>query len=82
MGAYEEDTLGAALAGQLTVFSLIGHLKAKGILSKAETIAIYEHTLTALESYPRDDPAVRVARKLLDQMAQIAAKAPKGVQER
>jgi hypothetical protein len=82
MGTYEEETLGAALAGELAVFSLIGHLKAKGILSKAETIAIYEETLTALELYPHDDPAVRVARKILDQMAQIAAKAPKGAQER
>lgn len=82
MSTREDETLGIALAGELTVFALIGHLKAKGFLSKEETITIYEQTLTALESYPRDDPAVREARKILDQMAQIASSAPKGAPTR
>lgn len=73
----EQETLGIALAAELTVFSLIGHMKAKGLLSREETITIYEQTLTALESYPHYDLAVQEARKILDRMAQIASLAPK-----
>lgn len=72
----EQETLGIALAGELTVFALIGHLKAKGLLSKEDTVAIYEQTLSAIEKYPVNDPAVGMARQILDQMASIAAKAP------
>jgi hypothetical protein len=81
MSTSENETRGIALAAELIVFDLIGHLKAKGILSKEDTITIYERTLVALEAYPHDDLAIREARKILDQMAQIAAKAPKDVQE-
>jgi hypothetical protein len=77
MSTPEDETRGIALAGELIVFALIGHLKSKGILSKEETIAIYEQTLTTLESYSNLDPSVQEARKILDQMAQIATKAPK-----
>lgn len=79
MPTYEEETLGIALAGELTVFTLIGHLKAKGILSKEETVEIYERTLVALESYPKYEASLAVARETLDQMATVAQRAPKGV---
>jgi hypothetical protein len=77
MGSRDDEVFGIALAGELTVFALIGHMKAKGLLSKEETVAIYEETLLALELYPHHDSSVEVARKILDQMAQIAAKSPK-----
>ena len=69
---------GIAMAGELVIFRLIGVLFAKGILSKEETAAIYEDTLTTLEEYPKNDPLVAVARRIIDQMGQIAAKGPKG----
>jgi hypothetical protein len=72
----EHETQGVALAGELIVFALIGYMKKKGLLSKEDTVAIYEETLTALEAYPHHDLAVQEARKILDQMAHIAAKAP------
>jgi hypothetical protein len=79
MATFQEETLGIAMAGELTVFTLIGHLKAKGILSKDETVEIYERTLVALESYPKHEAALAVARQTLDQMATIAQRAPQGV---
>jgi len=69
---------GIAIAGELIAFELIGILKAKGILSKEETVAIYENVLQALERYPKNDPMIGEARKIIDQMAQIAATSPKG----
>lgn len=76
MDQYHTETLGIALAGELTTFSLIGHLLNKGVLSKQEAVAIYEQTLMALEAYPQFDEAIQVARRILDQMAAIASKAP------
>jgi len=78
----EHETRGIALAGELIVFNLIGHLKAKGVLSYNDTVAIYEQTLMALEAYPRDDLSIREARKIVDYMAQFASKAPKDIQGR
>ena len=69
---------GTAMAGELIAFNLIGVLKAKGILSTEETVAFYENVLQAMERYPKNDPMVGEARKIIDQMAQIAATAPKG----
>ena len=82
MANEENETRGIALAGELLAFTLIGFLKSKGILSYNETVTIYEQTLMALEAYPHDDLSVREARKIVDQMAQIASKAPKDVPRR
>jgi hypothetical protein len=68
---------GIAIAGELVAFELVGILKAKGLLSKDETVAIYENVLQGLESYPQNDPIIGEARKIIDQMAQIAATGPK-----
>jgi hypothetical protein len=69
---------GMAMAGEMIAFNLIGILKAKGLLSKEETVAIYENVLQTMERFPRNDPIVGEARKIIDQMAQIAATGPKG----
>ncbi len=73
------ETRGITMAGEMVSFALIGHLLNKGVLTKAETVAIYEQVLSALEAYPQFDKAVEVARRILDQMADIASKAPPSV---
>lgn len=72
----DEQTRGMAMVGQLLSFQLIGILKAKGILSKAETVGIYDSTLSQLEALPPDFPGIGEARKILDQMLGIASKSP------
>ena len=72
--------MGLAFVGQLVTTALIARLEANGFLSK-DDVVIHEMALAGLEAYPHNLPFIGVARKIVDQMAAIAAKHPTGAQE-
>lgn len=79
--ASDTEAMGLAFVGQLVTTALIARLEANGFLSKDDVGAIHEMALAGLEAYPHNLPFIGVARKIVDQMAAIAAKHPTGAQE-
>jgi hypothetical protein len=69
-----DEARGMALASQSLVFCVIKLLREKQALTKAELNDLFEGVLQTLEgSAYANDPAGRIARVIIDDMAQIAA---------
>ncbi|MBG7615334.1 hypothetical protein IWC96_08565 [Brevundimonas sp. BAL450] len=71
----DAEARGAALAAQATVYSLVGHLKAKGVLTEGEVAHVFDQALVLLEEHG-DDTSLRVARVLVESMASTVARIP------
>jgi len=69
----EDELKGRALATSTLMHGLITVLTAKGILTIDEKNRLYEIVLQNFEKADPDDPAIQVARKIIDDWAQIAA---------
>jgi hypothetical protein len=68
------EARGLGFASYSLVFALIGLLHKKGILSREEVNEFYEGILQTIENSPyANDPAGRIARGLIDGMAQVTA---------
>lgn len=68
------ETRAIGLVGMAFAYGLIAKLTAKGLLTKDEMSEVFEGVLSTLESTQApNDPAIPVARVLVDAMAQIAA---------
>lgn len=71
----EEETEGVALAGMSLAFGVISRLQQKGLLTKEDVQGLFEGVLQSLEQDNPDpnSPGTRIARALVDAMAQVAA---------
>jgi hypothetical protein len=68
------EARGLAIAGTSMCFSLVTLLFKKGVIRKAEMDDFFEGVLETLEKHlAPTDPAVKVARGIVDGMAQVAA---------
>ncbi|HTW53074.1 MAG TPA: hypothetical protein VME45_14375 [Stellaceae bacterium] len=73
MANQDDEIRGRALATSTLLHGLITALTAKGILTLDEKNQLYEIVLQNFEKADPNDPAVQVARKIIDEWAQIAA---------
>jgi hypothetical protein len=68
------EARGIAFASHALVFSVITLLFKKGLMNKSEMDDLFEGVLETIENSPyANDPTGRIARGLIDGMAQIAA---------
>jgi hypothetical protein len=71
---FSNEARGMALAAFSISYSTITLLIRTGRISKAEGVDLYEGVLETLENFPgATDPDIRIARGLVDYMAQITA---------
>lgn len=71
----DAEARAVGLAAQATVYSLLGHLRTKGILSDDEVAHVFDQALVLLEEH-QDDAALRVARVLVESMAGTIGRIP------
>ena len=69
----DDEGRGRVLALSTLLHGLITVLAVKGVLSKDEKNRLYEVVLQNLEKSDPNDPVVQVARKTIDDWAEIAA---------
>jgi hypothetical protein len=69
----DDEIRGRALATSTLLHGLITALTAKGILTGEEKNRLYEIVLQNFEKADPNDPSIKVARKIIDDWAQIAA---------
>jgi hypothetical protein len=68
------ETRALALTSLALAFSTVSLLAKTKRISKPEADDLFQGVLEVLESFPADiDPAVQVARQLVDAMAQVVA---------
>jgi hypothetical protein len=68
-----QETRAIGITAMSLVFGIILRLNAKGILTNADVDQIFEEVLGNLEDFVQtEDPSVKFARVLLDQMQQLA----------
>ncbi len=73
----QHGTRAIAITGMAIAQALIAFLVGKGVVTKDQQIELYEIVLRVLEEFDGPDPGADEARKIVDAMAQFAARTPR-----